>query len=62
MSFSRRTLLKASAATAVMGPRAAVASGGLACLVGVAVIAKLMPGLARWTRAGLADDEELAAG
>ncbi len=38
------------AATALVGPRAAVASGGLACLVGVAVIAKLMPGLRHWTR------------
>jgi len=47
------------AATAVIGPRGAVVTGGLACVVGVAVIGRLMPGLARWTRASLADDPDL---
>lgn len=44
------------AATAVIGPRGAVVSGGLACILGVAVIARLMPSLAGWTRLSLADD------
>ena len=48
------------AATSLVGPRGAVVTGGLACLVGVAVIARAMPALTRWTQASLADDAALA--
>ncbi len=37
---------------ALAGPQAAVVSGGLACVAGVAVIARLLPELGRWTWSG----------
>jgi MFS family permease len=40
---------EAGAASAVIGPQAAAVSGGLACVAGVGVIARLMPALGRWT-------------
>ncbi|HEY4375979.1 MAG TPA: MFS transporter, partial [Acidimicrobiales bacterium] len=47
------------AITALAGPQAAVVSGGLACLVGVGVIAKLMPQLAQWTGITMRDSDEV---
>lgn len=41
---------------AVLGPRASVVSGGLACMAGVAVIARLLPELARWLPEEVAED------
>jgi MFS family permease len=41
---------EAGAVAAVAGPQASVVSGGLACMAGAGVVARLMPELARWNR------------
>lgn len=41
--------VESGAVAALAGPQTAVVSGGLACLLGVGVIARLMPELSRWT-------------
>ena len=47
--------LESGLVAAAVGPQVSAVSGGLACLVGVAVIAKLMPEFARWTPADAAE-------
>lgn len=51
---------EAGVVAGLTSPRISAVSGGLVCLAGVGVIARLMPELGRWTRASLADDPELA--
>jgi len=51
---------EAGAAAALLGPQASVVTGGLACMAGVGVIARLMPELGRW-RISTAPDAELIA-
>lgn len=41
---------EAGAVAAVTSPRFSAVSGGVACMVGVGVIARLLPALGRWTR------------
>jgi MFS family permease len=47
---------ESGAVSALIGARASVVSGGLACLAGVGVIARLMPALARWRPPALGED------
>jgi MFS family permease len=47
---------ESGAVSALIGARASVVSGGLACLAGVGVIARLMPELARWRTPTLSED------
>ena len=49
---------ESGAVSALVGPEFAVVSGGLACLAGVGIIAKLMPALGRWTPADAVTDDE----
>ncbi|MFN0091873.1 MAG: MFS transporter [Acidimicrobiales bacterium] len=44
--------VESGVAAAAIGPQAAAWTGGLACMAGVGVIAKLMPELGRWRRSG----------
>lgn len=49
---------ESGAVSALVGARASVVSGGLACLAGVGVIARLMPALARWHAPPLSEDPD----
>jgi MFS family permease len=49
---------EAGAVAAVTSVRFSAVSGGLACLAGVAVIGRMMPGLSRWTLDDAVDDDE----
>jgi hypothetical protein len=40
--------VESGAVAAVLGPQASVVTGGLACMAGVGVIARLMPALGAW--------------
>ncbi|CAA9242940.1 MAG: hypothetical protein AVDCRST_MAG20-1836 [uncultured Acidimicrobiales bacterium] len=51
---------EAGAVAAVTTPRVAVVSGGLACVAGAVVVARLLPELARWTTADAVVDEAAA--
>jgi MFS family permease len=51
---------EAGAVAAVTTPRVAVVSGGLACVAGAAVVARLLPELARWTVADAVVEEAVA--
>jgi hypothetical protein len=51
---------EAGAVAAVTTPRVAVVSGGLACVAGAVVVARLLPELARWTVADAVVEEAVA--
>ncbi|MCP5029078.1 MAG: MFS transporter [Actinomycetia bacterium] len=53
---------EAGAVAAVTSVRFSAISGGLACMAGVAVIGRLMPGLGRWTLDDAVDDDEPTSG
>lgn len=53
---------EAGGVAALAGPQAAVVSGGLACLAGVAVIARLLPELGRWTWGAAPTADDRASG
>jgi MFS family permease len=52
---------ESGAVAGLTSPRISAISGGLACVLGVGVIAVLMPELARWTRADAVDAPQRAA-
>jgi hypothetical protein len=52
---------ESGAVAGLTSPRISAISGGLACVLGVGVIAVLMPELARWTRADAVDASERTA-
>jgi MFS family permease len=52
---------EAGAVAAVAGPQFSAVSGGLACVVGVMVLARLLPDFANWTAADAAEPRESAA-
>ncbi len=49
---------EAAGVAALANTQISAISGGLACLIGVAIIAKIMPGLSRWTADEAAHDQE----
>lgn len=51
---------ESGAVATAIGPRGSVISGGLACLLGVGLIAKLMPELARWRTPALDEVDDPA--
>ena len=49
---------ESGAVAVAIGPRGSAVTGGLACLVGVGLIARRMPALSRWTMADVVDDTD----
>jgi MFS family permease len=52
--------LEAGTVAAVTTPQVSVVSGGLACVAGIGVVARLYPELARWTRSSLREEADAA--
>jgi predicted MFS family arabinose efflux permease len=53
---------RAGTVASLGGPQLSVASGGILCVIGVVVLARAYPQLARWTLADAVDEEESSSG